>query len=58
MKNSDNEVRFSLRIPSEMLVKVDSARQQRLGVVSRNTWLIEAISEKLQKENIKGDKDA
>lgn len=42
--------RVSLRIPAKYLESVDNALTSRLGNVSRNTWIIEAIAEKLGKE--------
>lgn len=39
--------RFTVRLPTEMLEGVDAARAQRVGNVSRNTWIMEAVQEKL-----------
>jgi metal-responsive CopG/Arc/MetJ family transcriptional regulator len=39
--------RINLRLPAEMLAKVDHRRSRRAGNVSRNTWIVEAIEEKL-----------
>jgi len=41
--------RFSLRLPAQQLEAVDAACQQRDGLVSRNTWIAEAIAEKLRR---------
>lgn len=43
--------RATLRVPSKTLAAIDEARSARPGVVSRNTWLIEAIEEKLAREH-------
>jgi predicted HicB family RNase H-like nuclease len=42
--------RSNLRLSPELWSAIDSARDKRPGNVSRNTWLIEAITEKLAKE--------
>ena len=44
------EQRFSLRLPSEQLEAVDELRRKRAGCVSRNTWIAEAIAEKLRRD--------
>lgn len=50
-ESSDKEVkRVNLRIPSKYLERIDRLLTNRLGNVSRNTWMIEAIVEKLGKE--------
>jgi hypothetical protein len=42
--------RSNLRLSSELWSAIDKARDKRPGNVSRNTWLIEAITEKLANE--------
>lgn len=42
--------RINLRLPSNMFAGIDSARSARPGNVSRNTWITEAIEEKLARE--------
>ena len=42
--------RVNLRLPAHYLYQVDQLLAQRPGKVSRNTWIIEAIVEKLGKE--------
>lgn len=49
-KASKGRDRTSLRLNAEMLAKIDRARSTRAGVVSRNTWITEAIQEKLARE--------
>lgn len=43
--------RFSLRLPNEMLESIDKECAKRIGCVSRNTWIAEAIAEKLSRAN-------
>lgn len=43
--------RFSLRLPSEVLELIDKECAKRIGCVSRNTWIAEAIAEKLSRCN-------
>lgn len=42
--------RINLRLPPETFRAIDDRREQRAGRVSRNTWIAEAITEKLAKE--------
>jgi predicted HicB family RNase H-like nuclease len=42
--------RINLRLPPETFAEIDLARAARAGHVSRNTWLTEAVEEKLQRE--------
>jgi len=44
------EVRFTLRAPQFVFSQVDAARKSRSGFVSRNTWILEAITERLERE--------
>jgi predicted PilT family ATPase len=39
--NSDH--RLTLRIPKELLKKIDSKRKERIGKISRNLWILEQI---------------
>jgi hypothetical protein len=39
-----------LRIPAEVLVQVDAAVQRRSVRIPRHTWIMEAIVEKLERE--------
>jgi hypothetical protein len=47
------EVRFTLRAPRFLFSRIDGSRRNRPGHVSRNTWILEAITEKLQRESSK-----
>lgn len=42
--------RINLRLSSEMFQDIDVARSKRAGNVSRNTWIAEAIKEKIARE--------
>lgn len=42
--------RINLRLSAETLQLIDSARSKRPGKVSRNTWIAEAIQEKLARD--------
>lgn len=42
--------RINLRLSAETFGLIDAARAHRLGNVSRNTWITEAIAEKLARE--------
>lgn len=48
--NSGDRARQSLRLAAEIAQAVDVVRLRRAGNVSRNTWIIEAILEKLARE--------
>ncbi|WP_414429329.1 hypothetical protein [Xanthomonas campestris] len=42
--------RINLRLPPETFRAIDDTRERRAGCVSRNTWIAEAIKEKLARE--------
>ncbi|WP_082508478.1 ribbon-helix-helix domain-containing protein [Burkholderia sp. Leaf177] len=44
--------RLNLRLPEDTVEAIDAARAHRAGIVSRNTWIAEAIREKLAREHI------
>jgi hypothetical protein len=46
----DERSRQSIRLQPEMWEAIDALRAQRGGVVSRNTWIAEAVLEKLARE--------
>jgi len=46
----EDEVRFTLRGSHYLFSLIDRARSQRPGKISRNTWILEAITERLKKE--------
>ncbi len=46
------ETRFTsnLRLPAEVFVKIDEQRKALPGKVSRNTWISQAVIEKLERD--------
>ena len=46
-EEEQDEVRFTLRIPYKLINKIDQDRKSRIGNVSRNQWILEAVAEKL-----------
>lgn len=44
-------VYVQLRISSEQLEKVDALVKERPGKLSRHTWIMEAIAEKIKRDN-------
>jgi hypothetical protein len=46
--------RQSLRLDPEVWTAIDMARLRRAGSISRNTWITEAIAEKLAREQDTG----
>jgi hypothetical protein len=57
MKDADKDSRSSLmerttlRLPREVVEAVDAERSRRAGSVSRNTWITEAVAEKLTRHS-------
>jgi predicted HicB family RNase H-like nuclease len=54
--------RINLRLPGETFEAIDASRNARPGNISRNTWITEAIAEKLVRDQAKvaktvGDND-
>lgn len=49
-KIQKNRDRTSLRLDTELISLIDKARAGRAGIISRNTWIAEAIQEKLGRE--------
>lgn len=48
--------RINLRLSADAFAAIDSARGNRPGNVSRNTWITEAIAEKLARETSANDR--
>ncbi|MFC3068820.1 hypothetical protein [Phenylobacterium soli] len=46
--------RINLRLPVETFEAIDESRALRPGSVSRNTWITEAIEEKLARDRASG----
>lgn len=47
-ESSESEARFTLRIPSSLMNRVDEARSSRVGKVSRNQWILEVINKAIK----------
>ena len=43
---------FNLRVPESLVAKVDALRKLRTGKISRNTWILEAIADKIERESV------
>lgn len=54
-KRIDDRARQSLRLATDVWVAIDVARALRAGNVSRNTWITEAILEKITREQTERD---
>ena len=46
--------RINLRLAGETFEAIDASRQARAGNISRNTWITEAIEEKLARDRAVG----
>jgi len=55
IKHIDDRTRQSLRLAPELWTAIDVARSARAGNVSRNTWITEAILEKITRERAERD---
>lgn len=42
--------RINLRLPAETFEAIDNCRSERPGAISRNTWITEAVEEKLARD--------
>jgi predicted HicB family RNase H-like nuclease len=47
--------RLNLRLAGETFDAIDAARQARPGNISRNTWIAEAVEEKLARDRAVDD---
>lgn len=54
-KRTDDRGRQSLRLSPAIWAAIDIARSRRAGSVSRNTWITEAILEKVAREQSEQD---
>jgi len=43
-----------MRLPAEMVEAIDAECSRRAGNVSRNTWITEAVQEKLARNGVAG----
>jgi ribosomal protein L2 len=46
---SNEEHRLTLRIPKELLERIDTKRKERVGKISRNLWILEQIEKASKK---------
>ncbi|MDS0773422.1 hypothetical protein [Escherichia coli] len=51
MNKEQDTVRLSLRLPKWLCTEIDQLRSDRPGSISRNTWIAEAIKEKLERDD-------
>lgn len=51
-ENQEKERIFNLRVPESLVEKVDALRKRRPGKISRNTWILEAIADKVERESV------
>ena len=49
-ENQEKERIFNLRVPESLVRQVDALRKRRTGKISRNTWILEAIADKVERE--------
>lgn len=48
---TEHRTKQNLRLEPDIWAAIDAARKQRPGTVSRNTWIAEAVLEKLQRDH-------
>ena len=51
-ENKEKERIFNLRVPESLVRQVDALRKRRPGKISRNTWILEAIADKVERESV------
>jgi predicted HicB family RNase H-like nuclease len=51
----DKERIFNLRVPELLVNQVDALRKKSTGKISRNTWILEAIEDKIEREQEIGE---
>ena len=51
-ENKEKERIFNLRVPESLVRQVDALRKRRTGKISRNTWILEAIEDKVERESV------
>lgn len=54
-ESSEDLKRVQLRIPMDKLSQIDQAVGKRPGKLSRHTWIMEAIEEKLARDSSRKD---
>ena len=50
-ENEEQDRVFNLRVPESLVKEVDALRKRRTGKISRNTWILEAIEDKIKRES-------
>jgi hypothetical protein len=45
----EDDHRLTLRIPKELVHKIDEKRKQRVGKISRNLWILETLDKATRK---------
>ncbi|NKA81536.1 CopG family [Ralstonia solanacearum] len=50
--------RITVRLPDDMVAAIDAECSRRIGNVSRNTWILEAVQEKLSRAGSGADKQS
>ena len=48
--SEDDLIRFTLRMPKPLVRMIDGHRKTKVGNISRNTWVLEAIAKRLQQD--------
>jgi len=56
IRKNDSRIKLNLRLAPEELKAVDTSCRGRVGHCSRNTWIAEAIAEKLARESQGGSR--
>jgi len=56
IRKSDSRIKLNLRLAPEEFKAVDDLCRSRAGRCSRNTWIAEAIAEKLARDNRGGSR--
>ena len=51
-EHTEKERVFNLRVPESLVEQVDALRKRRTGKISRNTWILEAIEDKITRESV------
>ena len=49
-EQTERERIFNLRVPEWLVREVDALRKRRTGKISRNTWILEAIEDRVERE--------
>ena len=44
----ESDHRLTLRIPQWLLKKIDTKRKERVGTISRNLWILEALEKEIK----------